>query len=80
MQNNLRSFRIARNCRSPDGLYVVRSVDHVAKTGEFSGVFRTLIVEEAFTGRVRKLYDDVGRVAVAWLGSDYIIVTDYVNN
>jgi hypothetical protein len=65
--------------RSPDGLYVVRSVDHVAKPGEFTGVFRTLVVEEVSTGRVRKLYDYVGRVAVAWSGSDFIIVTDYVN-
>src|SRR5579871_1481598 len=65
--------------RSPDGSYVVRSVDHVGKTGEFTGVFRTLIVEEVSTGRIRKLYDYVGRVAVAWSGSGYIIVTDYVN-
>jgi hypothetical protein len=65
--------------RSPNGVYVVRSVDHAAKPGEFSGIFRTLIVEEVSTGRIRRLYDYVGRVAVAWSGSEYIIVTDYVN-
>jgi hypothetical protein len=72
-------FPDRKELRFPGGLYVVRSVDHVAKTGEFSGLFRTLIVEEASTGRVRKLYDYVGRVAVAWSRKDYIIVTDYVN-
>lgn len=64
---------------SPDGQYVVRSVDHVAQPGEFAGVFRTLVVEEVSSGRVRKLYDYVARVAVAWSGNDFIIVTDYVN-
>ena len=72
-------FPDQKELRSPDGLYVVRSVDHAARPGDFSGVFCTLVVEEVSTGRVRKLYDYVGRVAVAWSGSDYIIVTDYVN-
>jgi hypothetical protein len=72
-------FPDRKELRSPDGQYVVRSVDHVARPGEFAGVFRTLIVEEVSTGRVRKLYDYVGRVAVAWSGNDFIIVTDYVN-
>jgi hypothetical protein len=57
----------------------VRSVDHVSRPGEFPGVFRTLIVEEVSTGRVRKLYDYVGHVALAWSGNDFILVTDYVN-
>ena len=72
-------FPDRKELRSPDGQYVLRSVDHVAKPGEFAGVFRTLVVEEVASGRVRKLYDYVGRVAVGWSGSDFIIVTDYVN-
>jgi hypothetical protein len=72
-------FPDRKELRSPDGQYVVRSVDHVTKPGEFTGVFRTLIVEEITGGRVRKLYDYVGRVAVAWSGNEFIIVTDYVN-
>jgi len=72
-------FPDRKELRSPDGQYVVRSVDHVARPGKFTGVFRTLIVEEVSTGRVRKLYDYVGRVAVAWSGNDFILVTDYVN-
>ena len=72
-------FPDRKELRSPDGQYVVHSVDHVARPGEFTGVFRTLIVEEVSTGRVRKLYDYVGHVAVAWSGNGFIIVTDYVN-
>ena len=72
-------FPDRKELRSPDGQYVVRSVDHVARPGAFTGVFRTLVVEEMSSGRVRKLYDYVGRVAVAWSGNDFIIVTDYVN-
>ena len=62
---------------STDGQFVLRSVDHVARPGEFAGVFGTLLVEDVSTGKVRKLYDYVGHVA--WSGSDFIIVTDYVN-
>src|SRR5215469_3645832 len=72
-------FPDRKEMHSPDGRFVVRSVEHSVTANEFSGVFRTLVLEEAATGKVRKLYDYVGRVAVAWSGSDFIIVTDYVN-
>jgi hypothetical protein len=72
-------FPDRKEMHSPDGRFVVRSVEHAAALNEFSGVFRTLLLEEAATGKVRKLYDYVGRVAVAWSGNDFIIVTDYVN-
>jgi len=72
-------FPDRKELRSPDGHYVVRSVDHVSRPGEFPGVFRTLIVEEVSTGRVRKLYDYVGHVALAWSGNDFILVTDDVD-
>lgn len=68
-----------KEARSPDGRFVIRSIPHSAGTAEFSGVFHTLVIEEVATGNVRKLYDYVGRVAVAWSGSNFIIMTDYVN-
>jgi hypothetical protein len=72
-------FPERKELHSPDGRFVIRSVDHSAAANEFSGVFRTLVLEEVATGKVRKLYDYVGRVAVAWSDNDFIIVTDYVN-
>jgi hypothetical protein len=72
-------FPDRKEMHSPDGRFVVRSVEHSAAANEFSGVFRTLVLEEVTTGKVRKLYDYVGRVAVAWSGNDFIIVNDYVN-
>jgi len=72
-------FPDRKEMHSPDGRFVVRSIEHSVTANEFSGVFRTLVLEEAATGKVRKLYDYVGRVAVAWSGTDFIIVTDYVN-
>lgn len=72
-------FPDRKEMHSPDDRFVVRSVEHAAAANEFSGVFRTLVLEEVATGKVRKLYDYVGRVAVAWSGNDFIIVTDYVN-
>jgi hypothetical protein len=73
------TFPDHKELRSPDGSLVIRSVEHPAKPSDFSGVFRTLVMEEVATGRVRKLYDYVGRVAVAWSGNEFIIVTDYVS-
>jgi len=72
-------FPDQKEVRSPDGSLVIRSVEHSAKPSDFSGVFRTLVIEEVATGRMRKLYDYVGRVAVAWSGNEFIIVTDYVS-
>lgn len=65
--------------RSPDSKFVIRSVDHAARPSDFSGVFRSLILEELPGGRSWALYNYVGRVAVAWSGNRFIIVTDYVS-
>jgi hypothetical protein len=72
-------FPDRKELRSPDGRFVIRSVDQSSRPGELTGIFHTLVIEEPATGSVRKLYDYVGRVAVAWSRSDFIIVTDYVN-
>jgi hypothetical protein len=65
--------------RSPDGRFLIRSFDHAAGPSDFSGVFRSLILEELPSGRSWALYSYVGRVAVAWSENRFIIVTDYVN-
>ncbi|MGC2194903.1 MAG: hypothetical protein WA628_09510 [Terriglobales bacterium] len=68
-----------KELRSPDGRFVIRSVDHVARPGEFTGVFRSLVLEDAATGSARGLYNYLGRVGVAWSGSNFVIITDYVS-
>jgi hypothetical protein len=65
--------------RSPDGKFLIRNVDHAAGPSDFSVVFRSLILEEVPSGRSWELYNYVGRVAVAWSGNRFIIVTDYVS-
>jgi len=64
---------------SPDGRFRIRSVDHVARPSDFSGVFRSLILEDVASGNTLEFYSYVGRVAVAWSGNNFIIVTDYVS-
>jgi len=64
---------------SPDAKFVIRSVEHQAARGEFSGLFRSLVMEEAATGSTRNLYNYVGRVGVAWSGNNFVIVTDYAS-
>lgn len=65
--------------RSPDGRFLIRSVDHAASPSDFSGLFRSLVLEETRSGRSWAVYNYVGRVAVAWSGNRFIIVTDYVS-
>jgi hypothetical protein len=72
-------FPDRQELRSPDAKFVIRSVEHKAARGEFSGVFRSLVMEEADTGSVRTLYNYVGRVSVAWSGNNFVIVTDYAS-
>lgn len=71
-------FPDRKELRSPDGKYVIRSVERTPQPGEFVGVFRALIVEEIATHKTRVLCDYLGRAAVAWSENNYIIVTDYV--
>jgi hypothetical protein len=55
----------------------VRSVEHVNKSTDLTGVFRSLVLEDTKTGQSRQLYDYLSRVAVAWSGNRFLIVTDY---
>ena len=70
-------FPDRKELRSPDGKYVIRSVDHIARPGDFVGVFHSLILEETATHQVRVLCDYLSRVAVTWSEDTYIVVTDY---
>ena len=71
-------FPDRKELRSPDGKYVIRSIERTPQPGEFVGLFRALIVEEIATHKTRVLCDYLGRAAVAWSENNYIIVTDYV--
>ena len=73
------TFPEQKELPSPDGQYVIRSVDWHPAAQQFSGMFHSLFLEERVTGRSRKLCDYVRRVAVAWSGGNRIIVTDYLN-
>ena len=72
------TFPDRKELRSPDGRFVVRSVEHVPGAREFSGVFRSLVLEDTATGSKRGLYNYVGRIAMAWSGNECLIATDYV--
>ncbi len=72
-------FPDRKELRSPNGKFVIRSVDHVAARGEFSGMIRWLVLEETATGKLHPLYNYVSRVGVAWSGDNFVIVTDYVS-
>lgn len=72
-------FPDRKELRSPDGKFVIRSVDYVPQQHEFSGLFRSLILENTANRSARELYHYVGRVGVAWSGNNFIIVTDYVS-
>ena len=71
-------FPDRKELHSPDGKYVIRSIERTPQPGEFVGVFRALVLEEAATHKTRVLCGYLGRAAVAWSGDTYIIVTDYV--
>jgi hypothetical protein len=72
-------FPDRKELRSPDGKFVIRSVDYAPRPHEFSGLFRSLILQNTTDGSARELYHYVARVGVAWSGNNFIIVTDYVN-
>ncbi len=72
-------FPDRKELRSPDGKFVIRSVDYVPQAHEFSGLFRALILENLADGSTRELYHYVNRVGVAWSGNNFIIITDYVS-
>jgi hypothetical protein len=73
------TFPESRELHSPDGRYVIRNVDTNPAPQQFSGVFHSVFLEERATGRSRKLFDYVRRVAVAWSAGNRVIVTDYTN-
>lgn len=68
-----------KELRSPDGKFVIRSVDYAPRPHEFSGLFRSLILQNTTDGSARELYHYVDRVGVAWSGNNFLIVTDYVS-
>jgi len=72
-------FPDRKELRSPDGKFVIRSVDYAPRPHEFSGLFRSLILQNTTDGSARELYHYVGRVGVAWSGNNFLIVTDYVS-
>jgi hypothetical protein len=72
-------FPDRKELRSPDGRYVIRSVEHTGQAQEITGVFRTLVLQEVSTGRSRGLFNYLGPVGVAWSGNNFVIVTEYVS-
>jgi hypothetical protein len=72
-------FPDRKELHSPDGRFVIRSVEHVAGPSEFSGVVRSLSLVDVTTGVSRGLYHYLGRVAVGWSGNNFLIVTDYAS-
>src|SRR5579864_4768732 len=70
-------FPERRELYSPDGRFVLRSIEHAGAAGEFSGIFRSLVLEEVATGATQTIYNYVGRVGAAWSGNDFVIVNDY---
>lgn len=71
-------FPKAGQLTSPDGRFVVSTVQRQASASEFSGTFDSLWLTEAASGRTRKLCDYFGVAAVAWSGNDFLLVTQYV--
>ena len=72
-------FPQAGEFASPDGHYVLRSVEDQGSAGEFRGTFRALWLTETLTGRSRKLCDYVGEAAVAWSKNNILLITVYVS-
>jgi hypothetical protein len=71
-------FPDSKELQSPDKRFVIRSIEHTASPGEFSGLFRSLTIEDTVAGTIRGLHNYSGRVAVAWSGNNYIVVTEYL--
>ena len=64
---------------SPDRQFTVRNVDAADPGSEFVGTFHSLWLTNLTTNQSRKLCDYVGVAAVAWSGSDEILVTQYLS-
>ena len=71
-------FPKAGELRSPDGRYVVRNAERTAPTTEFVGISHSLWLIDVATHQSRKLCDYLGVAAVAWSGSEYVVMTEYV--
>ncbi len=71
------TFPEEKDLVSPDGRYVLRSVDPGGDPANFSSSFHALVLEDTVTGKSRRLCDYLHKIAVAWSG-DRIIATDYV--
>ncbi|MGA7764625.1 MAG: hypothetical protein WB781_03650 [Candidatus Sulfotelmatobacter sp.] len=72
-------FPKASELVSPDGRFVVRSVDSQGSASDIVGTFHSLWLFELSTGRSRKLCDYLGVASVAWSSNDWLVITQYVS-
>jgi len=62
---------------SPDRRFVVRDAAREGAATDFVGTFHSLWLTDLATGRSRKLCDYLGVAAAAWVGDDFLLVTQY---
>ena len=72
-------FPKAQELVSPDGRFIVQNAERDRSGSEFVGTFHSLWLTEVSSTRSRKLLDYVGVAAVAWSGSRFLLVTDYMS-
>lgn len=65
---------------SPNGKFIVRSVEYKADSWEFGGNHQSLLLENAANGKSRKLCDYLGHTAVTWATDNLLIVNEYFTN
>lgn len=63
---------------SPNALFEVRDEGRPGSASEFVGSFHSLWLADLTNGKSRKLCDYMGVAAVAWSGSNFLLVTEYV--
>lgn len=71
-------FPKASGLASPNGRFEVRNTEAGGSPMEFVGTFHSLWLVELGNGRSRKLCDYMGVAAIAWVGNDSLVVTQYV--
>ncbi len=65
---------------SPDGKFIVRSIDYNSDLSNFVGLHRSLFLEQRSSADKVKLCDYLGHVAVAWATDNLVIVNEYFTN
>jgi hypothetical protein len=73
-------FPKAGKLPSPNRRFEVRNAERKGSDKEFIGTSDSLWLVESATGRTRKLCDYLGVAAVAWSGTDFLVVTEYVGS